>query len=126
MTDKSAHKFGAEAEQLAAEYLQSRGYEILERRYRFNRKEIDIIARRDKTIAFVEVKADRTGNFGPPESWVTPAKQKNIMISAQGYISEHDCAGYDFRFDVITCKKEKSGIKLNHLKGAFYAEENPE
>ena len=94
-------------------------------RYRYNRKEIDIIARKDKTIAFVEVKADRTGKFGPPESWVTPAKQKNILISAQGYISEHDCKGFDFRFDVITCRKEKGEIKVNHLPAAFYAEESP-
>ena len=125
MTDKKPHKFGAESEKLAAEYLQSRNYEILQQRYRFNRKEIDIVARKDNTIAFVEVKAARTDNFGSPESWVTPAKQKNIFLAAQGYMSEHDCEGCDFRFDVITLRKEKGEIKLNHLKGAFYAEENP-
>ena len=125
MNKNSRRGFGSEAEELAAVYLERKGYEILERGYYFGHKEIDIICRTENTIVFVEVKATRTDKFGEPQEWVTKSKQKNIIIAAQGYIQEHDVSGCDFRFDVIAYSRIKNDVRLNHLESAFYAEENP-
>lgn len=125
MIDTNHRKFGSEAERSAAEYLISKNYTILEHNYHYSHKEIDIIARKQDTIIFVEVKAARSDKFGSPESWVTPAKQKNIIEVATYYLSQHDTGNCDFRFDVITYLQIQNQIKLNHLEGAFYAEENP-
>lgn len=125
MTETGARKFGDEAEKLALKYLSDKGYQILEQGYRFNRKEIDIICKTGDTIVFVEVKAARTAKFGAPETWVTAAKQKNIITAAQGYIQEHDVGGCDFRFDVIGYRRIKNDVRLNHFEGAFCVEENP-
>lgn len=125
MTDTGARRFGDEAEKLAAKYLTNKGYQILEQGYRFKRKEIDIICKIENTIVFVEVKAARTDKFGAPETWVTTAKQKNIITAAQGYIQEHEVEGCDFRFDVISYRRINKNVRLNHFEGAFYVEENP-
>lgn len=124
MTKTERRRFGDEAEKLAIKYLSGKGYQILERGYRFGRKEIDIVCRIGNIICFVEVKASRTEKFGAPETWVTLSKQKNIIAAAQGYIQKNNIQNCDFRFDVVSYKRIKNDVRLNHFEGAFYVEEN--
>ncbi len=125
MKKGNKRSFGTEAENLAANYLESKGYQVLERSYQYGHKEIDLICKIENTIVFVEVKAARSDKYGEPQAWVTKSKQKNLIAAAQGYIQEHDTSGCDFRFDVIAYSRIKNDVRLNHFESAFYAEESP-
>jgi len=111
-------KLGAQYESAAADYLISQGYTILDRNWQAGHKEIDLIARKDNLVVFVEVKASRTGSFGHPIERVDRTKQQNLLAAAQQYIQDPKLAGCDFRLDVITFFEGK----LEHFPDAFQGE----
>ena len=108
---------GNEGEEMAALFLIKNGYGILARNFRYKKSEIDIIAQKDKTIAFVEVKTRTTTLFQEPELSVTRSKQKQITKGANFYIQENDI-DLDIRFDIVAITL--SPYKLNHIEDAFY------
>jgi len=115
---------GRAGEKIAEDYLSQNGYEILHRRYRGGRKEIDLIVQRDRTVVFVEVKTDTSGTFGPPESWVTPRKQQAIIQAARFYIAAHPLPDVDYRFDVVGVLLSRGKPPdVRHIPGAFVAED---
>src|SRR3989442_2741044 len=73
------HRQGLAAEQQAIRYLASRGWFVLAHRFRAGRIEIDLIARRGRLVAFVEVKARRSDAFGSPLEAVTRAKRRGLV-----------------------------------------------
>jgi putative endonuclease len=79
-----AHKdvLGQWGESVAAEYLVTEGYRVIDRRWRCARGEIDLIAQREGLLAFVEVKTRRTLKFGHPLEAITPAKFSRLRILA--------------------------------------------
>jgi putative endonuclease len=91
---------GKAGEDKACLFLRELGYEILERNYRSGRGEIDIIAKFDNCICFVEVKYRKHNKFGYPEVFVTDKKMKMIMQTAEAYVVDYDWYGR-IRFDVI-------------------------
>ena len=72
-------KIGDYGEQLAVEYLVEKGYEILKRNYRFDRAEIDILAKKENILAVVEVKTRTSDFFGDPQDFVRPKQIKNLV-----------------------------------------------
>ena len=70
------NELGKLGETLAANFLQANGYTIVERNWRVNRIEIDLIARLDDTLIFVEVKTRSSDYFGSPEVFVTKRKKR--------------------------------------------------
>lgn len=97
---RRAHALGLNAETLAAWYLRLTGWRILKRRYKTKAGEIDLIAKRRKTVAFVEVKARRTRRAALEA--VTPASQKRIVRAAKIFVAQHAKAGfYTLRFDIV-------------------------
>lgn len=110
---------GRRFEQQAALFFEQGGWEVLARNYRAGRKEIDLIVRKGDLIAFVEVKAARSQQFGHPAEKVDEKKQQHLIEAAQRFIDEHNIAGVDLRFDVVTFVKGK----LEHYPGAFQAME---
>ncbi len=96
---------GKSGEQVAAEFLEKQGIEIIARNYRTKFGEIDLIGFDKSTIIFIEVKLRSNDNFGSPAEAVTQAKLKRIYNSALWYISEHQ-SNYDYRFDVIAIRKD--------------------
>ena len=116
---------GLSGERAAAEFLQELGFEILERRYRFGHKEIDLVARKDELVVFVEVKSRSNEHFGPAELSVPERKQKNLVEAAGGYLLEKGIAGpgCNYRFDVILLHPpESSGkVRIEHIPDAFRA-----
>lgn len=122
--DKTTSEVGAAGERFIVKYLEKNGYEILERNYRFRRNEIDIIAKKDRYIAFVEVKARRQNPYFSPAQAVTKDKQKRIMNAAYAYMLSHK-SGLQPRFDVaeviIDPVKLKS-VSINYIKNAFWQE----
>lgn len=98
----AAHNdFGARAEQLAAALLERNGWTILHRNWRFGRREIDLIAQRDRTVAFVEVKARSRVTHGHPLESIDWRKRRDLGIAASGWIERHGIAGVEYRFDAI-------------------------
>jgi putative endonuclease len=98
----TAQALGRKGEEIALEYLRKKKYRIVERNFRLSRGEIDIIAYDGTTLVFCEVKARASYEFGLPEESVTPAKQKQIMKIARGFIAERGLGDPDCRFDVIS------------------------
>ena len=113
-------KVGARGEELAAAYLRRKGYSIVERNYRAAGGEVDIIARKGNSLVFVEVKTDRSGEFGPPELWVTPAKRRQIAKVASSYLTRNPVSGLEARFDVIGVNLEGPETAFNHIEDAFW------
>ena len=92
---------GKTGENLAVSELTTRGYAILDRRYRTRFGEIDIVARDGDTIVFVEVKARATAEFGPAAEAVTPLKQRRLASMAVDYLARHRLTESPCRFDVV-------------------------
>lgn len=121
-----SQKTGARGEDLAAGFLEGKGYVILERNYRFMRAEVDLVAflpTRDYTrggdLVFVEVKWRRTGRFGSPESAVNAAKKRNLMAAAEAFLHERKLEGTPCRFDVIAIRGDASAARIEHFEHAF-------
>lgn len=97
---RQAEARGRRAETLAAWFLRLKGYRVLARRYRTSAGEIDLIVRRGRTVAFVEVK-QRPDDVAALEA-VTPMARQRIARAAALWVSRHPpAAGLDLRFDVV-------------------------
>ncbi len=110
---------GRDYEQRAIAFLQQHGFEILERNWQSGHKEIDIIARNDDLIVFVEVKASRSLSFGHPSERVNKQKVGHLVKAAQRYIMDHNITDCDLRFDVITF----AAGQMEHYPNAFSADQ---
>jgi len=115
--DKSRF-FGDKGEKIAYEYLISNGYNILETNWYFNKKEIDIICKKNNELIIVEVKTRSSEYFGKPEEAVTLKKQKFLIEATQNYIEQNNI-DYDTRFDVISIILTDKETKINHIKDAY-------
>ncbi len=116
----SRQKTGHWGETVAASFLKKSGFEILQRNYRAERGEIDIIARKAGTIVFVEVKAGKVSDYGLPEERVTPAKQRQLYKVAGCFIEAHPELPDNFRFDVIVVEGSPERYQIRHYQNAFY------
>ena len=92
---------GLVGEELAARELASRGYAILERRYRTKYGEIDIVAEDGETLVFVEVRARATGEFGRAAESVDDRKKRKVTAMAVEYLARHHITNRPCRFDVV-------------------------
>jgi len=116
---------GAKGEEIAAGYLQSLGYRILERNYRVKLGEIDIIAEQGADLVFIEVKTRRDSHFGSPFEAVTAAKQQQLSRVAQEYICRRGCHNRPVRFDVVGVRLEENDAaqgrtgKVELIRNAF-------
>lgn len=81
---------GRQAEAVAAAYLIRQGYMILEHNWRTRWCEIDIVAQKDTSVSFVEVKYRRRDRWGHGMDYITPAKQKQMIFAAEFWASSHD------------------------------------
>ena len=100
---REAHARGLSAEFWVAWYLRLTGWRILKHRYKTRAGEIDLIVKKRKTVAFIEVKA-RKSRRAAMEA-VTPASQKRISKAAKIFVSEHPKAGFfTLRFDVVVVR----------------------
>ena len=117
MTDKI--KKGKDGEEAAAHFLSEKGYEIVERNFRFQRAEIDLIARKDNWLIFVEVKARSSTAYGHPESFVDQHKISNVLLAADEYIHRLNWKG-QVRYDVISVQLKNGNSEIVHFEDAFY------
>ena len=109
-------KFG---EELAIEFLQQNGYEILETNWTFQKAEIDIIAQKENTLAVVEVKTRSSIEFGLPQDFVKPKKIQLLVKAINEYVISNDL-DVEVRFDIVSIYKEDKEYKLEHIDDAFF------
>lgn len=110
---------GYAGEDLAVRYLRKRGYEILRTNFRFERAEIDVIARDGEALVFVEVKSRKSKSFGEPEEAVTPRKRQQLRKAAEGYLFENEIDNVECRFDVLAISFDKGKASIDHIQHAF-------
>ncbi len=112
------NELGKEGEVLAIKFLQKNGYIIVEKNYRYQKAEVDIIAQKDNILAVVEVKTRTSNYFGNPQDAVSPKKIKLLVSAIDFYIAENDL-DVEVRFDIIAIIKNKNTTKIEHLEDAF-------
>ena len=117
-------ELGAEGEAAAARYLRKHGLKVIEQNYRSRLGEIDLVAQEGKRWVFVEVKTRIEGEGDPPQSAVTPDKQRRLARLAQEYILRRRLGEVPCRFDVVSVLfNDKGSIsEIRHLPGAFSAQ----
>lgn len=108
-TKTHAQRLGRWGEELAAGYLNQRGYRILERNARTPYGEIDLVACQDGAVpactVFVEVKTRRSGAFGLPEESLTAKKRAHLLAAAQAFLQAHPDLSAAWRIDVIAIRQ---------------------
>jgi putative endonuclease len=109
-------KRGSRAELRAALHYLLRGYRILGVNVWAGGNEIDVIARRGGTVAFVEVKERAYDDFGAPEEFVHAEKQRRVRRAAEAWLTAHpELDGCELRFDVVSV----GAARLECLRDAF-------
>jgi len=111
---------GRRGEDLAAVFLQSQGYQVLERNWRCHGLgEVDLVMRRDECLVFVEVRARRTKAYGAPEDSLTPAKRRRMIALAEAYVDQHGWEG-DYRIDFVALEMDAHGrlTRREHIENA--------
>lgn len=116
MYDKKS--IGTLGEQLAEQFLRRKGYAISEKNFHTRFGEIDIIARRNSTLIFIEVKTRTSTFFGLPEESITPYKQERWKKSVWVYCQTKNLHGIQLRFDVIAIllNTQTRKASLRHFK----------
>jgi putative endonuclease len=119
---KGARKrLGDAGEQIAARELIRRGYTVHERNWRCLEGELDIVAERQQTWVFVEVRTRRGDRFGTPEESITPIKRAHLVAAAQSYLQEHSLEGCDWRIDVVAVAMTERGelVRVDVIENAI-------
>jgi putative endonuclease len=115
---KHNQQFGQLGEDIAAGYLERKGYKILKRNYRFGKVELDIVCEYKGEVVFVEVKTRTSDVMAYPERAVGKSKQRNIRLAAEEFMEEHNlrCSA---RFDILAVVKGEK-FEIEHIEDAFY------
>lgn len=116
----NSRETGIIGEQAAINYLEKEGYEVVETNWRFRRAEIDIIARKNKILIFIEVKTRSYDFFGKPENFVN-FRKKQLMVDASSAYMERINHTWEIRFDIISVIiRNNEVLELNHFEDAFF------
>lgn len=113
-------RLGRWGEDLAATFLEAKGYLILARNWRSRRGEIDLVTQTGETIAFVEVKTRKGREFGLPEEGLTTNKANRLQNLAQEYLAENDLNEVDWRIDLVAVELDHDGelLRCEHIPNA--------
>ena len=111
---------GIKGEEIAENFLQTKGYKILHRNWRWEKKEVDIIAETNSLLVFIEVKTRSASHFGFPEDAVGHQKQDYLKTAAGEFLHQYPIYT-QIRFDIISIITQKGLIKeIVHFEDAFF------
>jgi putative endonuclease len=125
---ESPSETGRAGEALAATYLEERGFRVMDRNYRFERSEVDIVCflpapryEDGGELVFVEVKTRRGTGFGLPEEAVGADKQRHLVKAARAWLHERRMEGTPCRFDVVSILlRNGAEPEIHHIENAFW------
>ena len=111
---------GKSGESLAEKFLKKKGYSIIHKNFRTRSGEIDLIARYQEILIFVEVKTRSGCHLGSPLDAVTARKQYQVSKVALEFLSKTNLFNSDARFDVISIVySDKNTLNIEHIENAF-------
>ncbi len=113
--------FGNQGEGAAAHFLETRGYAIRARNFRCRYGELDVVAEKDETICFVEVRMRSSAIWGDPSHTISWSKQRRVVKAALHYLFAHGMKGKMIRFDVVSIVGRGDAAAVEHLPNAFDA-----
>ena len=113
------NKLGELGEQLAVDHLIAKGYQIIERNWRYQKAEIDIMAQKNEVLAVVEVKTRSTDLFGDPQDFVNKKKIGMMVNAVDHYVCQKDL-DVQIRFDIIAIIYKNDQARVMHLEDAFF------
>jgi putative endonuclease len=116
MSDRST---GTQGEELAARFLETHGYQIVERNFRSGRGEIDLIAKDGGELVFVEVKSRRSSQYGEPEESITRSKEAQLKRVAEGYLFHRGIENQSCRFDVVAITYDQRTPVIRLIQNVF-------
>jgi putative endonuclease len=105
---------GQIGEDRAARFLRTKNYKILARNYHSRFGEIDIIAQKNRSIIFVEVKTRSSNKFGTPAEAVNYFKLQKLIKTAHIFMKVHQLGAYQFQFDVIEVMGREESFDIVH------------
>lgn len=108
---------GARGEQIAVDYLTSIGYDVVDRNWRGNRCELDVVALDRAHVVFVEVKTRGSSRFGSPLEAITPTKLSNMTRAAFAWLHENYVHHDGIRFDAIGIEMLEPTPRIVHIRG---------
>ncbi len=112
------NELGKQGEQIAREYLEKKGYQILDTNWQYSHTEIDILARKGDVLAVVEVKTRSSDHYGKPEKFVSKKKINNLKNAANYYVKTNNL-DVEIRFDIISIIKNQYVEEIEHFEDAF-------
>lgn len=119
----AAHNdLGKWGEETAANFLERKGYVIIERDWQMGHRDVDIIAANEENIVFVEVKTRNSNFLVPPEQAVTRDKIRSLSLAANAYVKMHrySLPNLPLRFDIIAIVAfDEDNCTINHIENAF-------
>jgi putative endonuclease len=115
----NSRQIGNEAESLAADYLKEKGYEILDRNWYCQHLELDVVARKNEMVVFVEVKSLFSSAFREPYQQVNLQKQRALIAAANAYIRKKNIVD-EVRFDIVSIITGRGEPSIEHIENAFY------
>ena len=119
LSDKQ--KLGKKGEQLALQYLEKNGFKKIAQNYRYGKGEIDLICECENDLIIVEVKSVRVNGYGSGEERITTKKQKMIIETTYGFLSENEkYADFGVRFDVVVVNFFSYPVEIKHYQSAFW------
>ncbi len=122
-SDEPAHlKSGRWGEQLAVRFLKKQRYKIVGQRVRVGKRdELDIIAKHNDVLVFIEVKTRKNEDFGRPITAVNKAKRHRLSRAAVAYLKRQKPPPDYFRFDVVEVigEPDMEPPKIRHIENAF-------
>jgi putative endonuclease len=109
---------GNEAEKLALEFLENKGYKLVKKNARYGHAEVDLIVQQQHKLIFVEVKYRRNLDYGMPEGFVNKKKKFLYRLLAEDFIYRNNWQG-EYRFDIISLVKDGNKLVYEHFEDAF-------
>jgi len=113
------NQLGKKGEELAVNFLIENDYSIMERNYRYQKAEVDIIAKKGDFLAVIEVKTRSTINFGNPQDFVKPKQIQRLVKAINQYVETNNL-DMEVRFDIVAIVKTGNTFEIEHLENAFY------
>jgi putative endonuclease len=93
---------GRKGERIASRFLMKQGFDILARRFRTRRGEVDLVAFERSVLVFIEVKTRASRKFGDPWEFVEWEKQQSLRLAGEEFVARYDLGKYAYRFDVVS------------------------
>ena len=112
-------RLGQYGEDSAAQFLENRGFQIIERNYRCPIGEIDIIARDGKWLVFIEVKTRSGGGYGHPLESITNQKLARMRTLANHWSHQNAVNSKHIRLDAVSVLVRNGRVLIEHLKQVF-------